>query len=210
MEWKDITTGQFLDLYKLATDKGLDELEKSSQAIGIIYDKTPRQVEEMTMGEFSAKSKEAGKFLTSNIPGKPVRFTQGKKGKYRIIYDPAKLRQRQYVEILHFGEKPIENMHLVMASLVRPVRWGTARKNTVKEHMAISEDLLTAPVTDIYHACVFFCSLYKNLMNSTRDYLVSEMMTTGMTREKANEMLTASINAMDGFTTQPVSLNTNG
>lgn len=216
MDWKDITVGQFLDLYKLGSEP-IEEMEKVERAVGIIYDLTPTQVEQLKVSEFNAKAKEAAKFLTSEIPGKRVRTIKVGKKRYRITYDPTKLRHRQYVEIIHFGEKPVDNMHLIMASLVQPKksfrgRGGSAIKfmftgksfepyydNQANDHGKIAEDMLNARVTDVYHACVFFCNLYKGLMQSTQDFLETEMMRTGRTRKEANELITASINAMDGF-----------
>src|SRR5690349_9474879 len=159
--WHTLTVGQFLDLYRLSINTELDEMGRLERAICIIYDLTERQVEEMLVTDFTQKAKHAAQFLTNKIPGKPVKKIKVGRNVYRITYDPTKLRHRQYVEVLTFGEKPIENMHLVMASVVQPVTWyGRAKRNEAEQHIEIANDMLKARVMDVYHTCVFFCKLY--------------------------------------------------
>lgn len=209
ISWDDITVGQFLDLYRLSINTDLDEMGKLERAVAIIYDRTEREVEEMTMGEFTSLSSHAAQFITTAIPGKPVTTIRVGRKRYRIIYNPTKLRQRQYVEVLHFATKPIENMHLIMASIVQPVKWwGGVSRNTAEMHPSITSDMLQAPVKHVYHACVFFCKLYGNLMQGIQGYLVAEMMKKGMSLIEASNLVTASANAMGGFTVPQGSQNT--
>lgn len=208
--WSTLTVGQFLDLYRISTDKSLEEMDKLEQAVGVIYNLTPREVEDLSMGKFTELSKQAAQFLTEKIPGKPVRIIKTEKRKYLITYNPASLRQRQYVEILHFGSKPVENMHLIMASLVQPITWyGRRKKNTAEDHPNIASDLLTAKVVDVYHACVFFCKLYINLIKNIRVSLEQQMITQGVTKEQASAAIQISIDAMAGFIPQQELQNMN-
>lgn len=192
-----------MDLYNLSQDTELDESDKCTRAVGIVYDMTDKQVEELPLSEYNSRVHEAGRFLLEKVPQiKPKRTIKAGNHKFTICYEPSKLRQRQFVEIMHFGKNPIANMNLVLASLVKPVKFGIATKNNAKDHDRISEQLLQAKVTDVFPACVFFCSLYKNLMISGRDFLVKEMLKAKMTEQEANELIMASINSMDGFSTQ--------
>jgi hypothetical protein len=201
--WNTLTVQQFVDLYRLSITQDIEEMTKLERAICIVYDKTEREIEEMKMGEFSELSKQVAVFLTQPIPGKPVRQIKVGGHRYSIIYNPANLQHRQYVEIITFGRKPIENMHLIMASIVQPVTWyGRKLPNLAINHQAIASDLLQAKVVDVYHACVFFCNLYGNLINNIRDYLVQQMMTKGLTKEESNQLVTYSIQSMVGFIPQ--------
>ncbi len=201
MDWSKITVQQFQDIYKLTKNTALDETDKVVRVIGVIFGVTEKQVDEMTQVEFNAKAKECA-FLMENtaIPGKPVsRMRIGTKW-YKIQYNPAKLRHRQYVEILHYSNSPIENMHLVLASLVQPVKWGIVRKNKAEDHEAIAADMLNASLCEVYHAAVFFCKLFINSMESLRQYLVAEMMKTKkIARTTAEQIVGVSLNAMAGF-----------
>ena len=204
MTWRTLTVGHFLDLYRISgLDK--DEMEKAELAVGAIYSKTPSQVEDLKMSEFLTLSKVAGSFLTGPIPGKAVRNIKVGLKKYKIEYDPKKLAQRQYVEVVHFATEPIENMALIMASIVRPVRFGVAYPNNANHHQDYVEDILKARVIDVYHTCVFFCSQFRDLMKCTLDYLET---TKERITKKDRAMIMSSINAMVGFTRPQRSPNT--
>ncbi|HEX2684635.1 MAG TPA: hypothetical protein VHL77_11910, partial [Ferruginibacter sp.] len=74
------------------------------------------------MIEFNKLAKECSFLTGEKMPGKPVNSFRIGRNKYVINYKPTTLKHRQYVEILSFAEKPIENMHYIMASLVNPNR----------------------------------------------------------------------------------------
>jgi len=201
MTWNKITLGQFQDIYRLSQDKELDEMERISRVISIIYGLSEAQVEDLTIPKFNELAKSCAFVMNGEIPGKPVRsFRIGTK-KFAINYKPQSLKHRQYVEILHFSEKPIDNMHYIMASLVNPVRFGFKLKNKADEHSKLSEAMLDAPFLAVYHSCIFFCKLYSNSIEAIRPYLISEMMSKGMTEMEANRLMTVSISALDGFIT---------
>ncbi len=205
LSWQTITVQQFQDVYRLSlspsTGSGLDEMQKLERIIAILYNKSEKEVEEMTMTEFTTCAKECAFIMElEKIPGKRVKYIRCGKRKYGIQYNPAKLRHRQYVEILHFGDKPIENMHLIMASLVQPVKFGFWKKNEAAMHEQVAADMLNAPLINVYHATVFFCKLYVNLITDIKDYLVAEMMKNGkMEKKEAEALVDISRNAMAGF-----------
>jgi len=202
LHWQNITVQQFQDVYRLTEDKTLDDMQRLEKVIAILFDKTERQVEELTVEEFTDCAKQCAFIMqVEQIPGKPVKYIRCGTRRYGIQYNPAKLRHRQYVEILHFGDKPIDNMHLIMASLVQPVKLGFWRKNEAVDHAQIAQDMLDSPVIHVYHAAVFFCKLYVNLIAAIKDYLVVEMMekNSTITKEEAERLVDISRNAMAGF-----------
>ena len=199
LSWDNITVQQFQDIYRLSLNTSLDEMDKLERVICILYNKTEKEVEELSMQEFKECAKECSFVLTDKIPGKPVKYIKVGARKYGIQYAVHKLRHRQYVEILHFSEKPIENMHYIMASLVQPIKFGIWKKNEAEMHETISLDMLNAKVVDVYHTCVFFCKLYVNLIKNIQGSLVVEMMSKGMTKTQAETVLNASATVMDGF-----------
>jgi hypothetical protein len=199
LSWGTITVQQFQDIHRLSISPDLDEFDRVERAICILFDMTEQQVDDLPVTTFNALARQCTFALTDKVPGKPVKSFRIGRNKYAITYDPTKLRHRQYVEVLTFGEKPIENMHFIMASLVQPVRWGIRRKNEAKDHEAIATDMLNARLVDVYHSCVFFCKLWVSLMERIRASLVLQMMRAGMTKDTALELLNSSINAMAGF-----------
>lgn len=211
MTWDKITLGQFQDIYKLSKDKALDEFDKVSRIISIVYNFTEAQVDELPLTKFNELSRNCAFILKDEIPGKAVRSFSVSGRKYAINYKPSTLKHRQYVEILHFANNSMDNMHNIMASLVQPVKWGMRKPNKVgyriqpnsaDDHAKVADDMLNAPFTVVYHSCIFFCKLYKASIEHIQDYLIAEMMTKGMTEQKATRMLNYSISAMDGFITQ--------
>jgi len=203
LSWQNITVQQYLDIYRLSLNTDLDDMAKLERVICILFDMTEQQVDNLSMLEFTELSKEVGFIMNGDIPGKPVRNIKVGRKKYSITYDPSKLKHRQYVELIHFGESPIENMHMIMASVVQPVAWyGKKLPNKADDHEMISSDMLQAPVIHVYHACVFFCKIYVSLITNIKDSLVVQMMNQGTSRKKAEELITASINVMAGFIPQ--------
>lgn len=205
LTWNDITVEQFLSIYKLSQSPELDDMTRLERAVCIMFDKTEKQVDEMRMGEFNTLSSQCAFVLTEQVPGKAKRVIKANGHRYRVTYSPSKLRHRQYVEVLHFGEKPIENMNMIMASIVEPVTWyGRKLRNRAEDHEAIASDLLQAKVVDVYHSAVFFCKLYINLISNIRGYLEAQLVEQNRaeTPEMASQMITALINAMAGFIPQ--------
>lgn len=105
ISWSTLTVQQFLDLYRLSITPDLEEMTRLERAVAILYDKTEREVEEMRMIEFTTLSQQAAEFLTKKIPGKPVKTIHVGKNRYRIIYDPTKLRHRQGFQLFR-GRPP--------------------------------------------------------------------------------------------------------
>lgn len=202
--WNNITVQQYQEVYRLAISKDLDDMEKLCKAIAILYDLTESQVDELSVLEFSKQAKQIEFiFNTSEIPGKPVRTIRIGKRKYAIPYKISELTHGQYIDILHFSEKPIENMHFIMARLVQPLQWGLfKKKNKAEEIHEVAEEMLSARLTDVYHSCVFFCKVYLNLIKAMEVSLIAEMTREKkMTPEQAKALLNYSIESMAGFIT---------
>jgi hypothetical protein len=199
MEWKDITLGEFQMIWHIANNTD-DEMEKLTAAIGVLFNMTESEVNDLTTWEFNLFSKEAAFVFNSDIPGKPKRIIKSGLRLYGIQYDVRKLRYRQSAEVAHFSNDIIGNMHYLMASIVQPIAWyGKWKKNEAKDHERIAEDMLQVRFIDVYHACVFFCNLFRNFIKATRGFLEMELSKTGMDTLEAHLLLTNSIEDMDGF-----------
>jgi len=198
--WNKITVAQFQAIYKLSQDKTMPPEDVACGIISILYNMTLTQVDELPMSTFNELAKASTAMLNvEDMPGKPVRILKANGKKYGIIYDPTKLKHRQYVETIQYSDKPIENMHLIMASIVQPVNWfGRWGKNDVNKHADVAADIQQARMIDVYHTCVFFCKLYLNSMQAIKPYLVNEMIKKGVSQQTATELLTNSINIMAG------------
>jgi hypothetical protein len=208
--WDNITVSQFIRLNQIGKEKEIDDATRAEETIKILFDLTDMQLDEMSIKEFNQYSKSCADVLTVNFDSniKPKKIIKGKNKKYFIIYDPCKLTHRQFAEIQFFSTDMINNIHMILASIVQPIgKFGRRLKNTAEQHESISEDLLDAKIIDVYGSCVFFCKLYRNSLNHIKDYLINRMMKMGAKKEQALLLLETSINSLDGSIIQKRSQN---
>lgn len=198
MKWEDITVQQFQEVHRLSNDTGLDDMDRITNTIGIMFNKSEKEIDEMSYYEFGQLSRQCSFLLINDVPGKPVNTIKIGTRKYAIPYKPSELKYRQYVEIVTWSKDIIPNLHYIMASLVQPVRFGIKRSNKAKDHSRIAEDMKEAKIIDIYHSCVFFCKLFMASIETTKDSLVNQMMKMGRNREEAETWLNASVTSMAG------------
>lgn len=200
--WHDITVGQFIELNQLSDNKELDDFDKAEYAIAIIYGIARQQVQSMQLKEFNALAKSCKNLMDSKIEGNPKKIIKGTNHKYFIEYDPHKLTQRQFVEIQFFSSNMMDNIHLILASIVNKIgKFGKKLQNKSEDHSDIANDLLGVPISDIYNSCVFFCKLYLNSLVHIRGYLIHKMMKEGATKEQAQALINSSINVTAGSIT---------
>jgi hypothetical protein len=72
------------------------------------------------------------------------------------------------------------------------------QKYDASKHEQYSEDMLTARFIDVYHSLVFFYQVYRNWIEVSQDYMVSKLMQTGMTQDKAKEVVQDLCTTLDG------------
>lgn len=209
--WETITVAQYQELYRLSLSTGLDEFTKVENAVCILYNLSENEVGDLNIQKFKEyASNIAFVFSKETIPGKAQKYLKCGTKKYKVNYRVTDLTHGQYVSLQHFSEKPIENMHYILACISNPVRFGIKFKNKTSKHLKYSQDLLNARMIDVYHSSVFFCKVYTNSIKAIRGYLENQMIMTGATKKEAASLLNHSINAMDGFIQQSSSLNLRG
>jgi hypothetical protein len=202
MNWQSLTVEQYQHIHKISSSSIPDE-EKSTKYLSILLDKTEKEIEELSIPVYSKHCRELAALFLQDIPGKPQRYIKAD-GLYRVNYEVSTMRFAQYAEIKTFLQGGVvENLHLIMASVVDPVIdyiiWRKPLKNSSKDHEKRATALLQAKFVDCYHTALFFYQFYKNSMLAMKPYLEAEMMKK-MTKEQAAEVLET---ALDGFTMQP-------
>lgn len=206
LNWSNITVQQYQDVYRFVEDESLDDMARLDAVIGSLFDLTANEVDNLSVEQYTSFAKQCTFVLEAvEIPGKAVKYIKANGRKYFVNYSPRtllrNLRHRQYVEAMTFAEKPIENLHLFLASLVQPVRFGFwPVKNKAEQHEQVAEDMLHAPFVNAYHAAVFFCKLYEASMKVIGACLSEEMRRTGkLSKREADIMVKHLQSAMDGF-----------
>lgn len=201
--WQTLTVGQYQELYRLSLSTGLDDFAKLEKAICIVYNLSENQVDDLSITKFKQLASEVSFVFESEvIPGKAQKYIKAGTKKYLVNYNVTDLTHGQYVSIQHFADKPIENMHYILACVVNPVRFGIKLKNKADHHLKYAEQLKNARMIDVYNSCVFFCKVYTSSIKAIRGYLEAQMMMQGKTKKEAMILLSHSINAMDGFIQQ--------
>jgi hypothetical protein len=163
---------------------------------------TEAQVDSLTITQFN-KLKKSILFLTQPIAGKPVKYISINKTKrYKINYDVSKMPFARYIESKVFSEDLYNNLHKLAATMVIPQKrilgiWFK-QKYDASKHEQYSEDMLTARFIDVYHSLVFFYQVYRNWIEVSQDYMVSKLMQTGMTQDKAKEVVQDLCTTLDG------------
>jgi hypothetical protein len=202
--WNKINVWQYQQIYNVynSKDKYLTEIEVDSKLVSIVNNMTDAQVDSLSLTEFR-KLKRSIIFLTKPIEGKPVKYISINKNKrYKLNYDVSKMPFARYIESKVFSEDLYNNLHKLAATMVIPQKrilgiWFK-QKYDASKHEQYSEDMLTARFIDVYHSLVFFYQLYRNWIEVSQDYMVSKLMQTGMTQEKAKEVVQDLCTTLDG------------
>jgi hypothetical protein len=197
MTWNDLTVGQYQRLYPIITSDLSDE-KKLQQ---IVFD---LEGKDCTAADLERKMSEYAFLSQMDIKPKAMkRFNVGGRW-YRFNYDIEKMPAARYVEIKTFmGGDFVNNMHMIMASAVVPIKrkWFgfVDTKYESDNHSFYANDMQDANFIDCYNSLVFF---YLRLAHSTKNFLPfmrkSQKMKKAM--KKAEEILLQSIT--DGYSPQ--------
>ena len=204
MTWNELTVWQYQQIYPIVTkpEKDWTNLDVESKLVGIIYNLTETQVDSLTIQQFN-NLRGTLDFLDNKIEGKPVKYTQVNGKRYRFVYDVQQIKAARYIESKVFSTDLINNLHKLAASMVMPQRktwygkWVDDKYDAAK-HSEYAADLQASNFIHIYHSVVFFYQVYRNWIEVTKDYLVTEMTNKGMTKEVADQVVQTLCETLDG------------
>lgn len=204
MTWNELTVWQYQQIYPIVTkpEKDWTNLDVESKLVGIIYNLTDTQVDSLTIQQFN-NLRGTLDFLDNKIEGKPVKYTQVNGKRYRFVYDVQQMKAARYIESKVFSTDLISNLHKLAASMVMPQRktwygkWVDDKYDAAK-HSEYAADLQASNFVHIYHSVVFFYQVYRNWIEVTKDYLVTEMTNKGLTREVADQVVQTLCETLDG------------
>ena len=204
MTWNELTVWQYQQIYPIVTkpEKDWTNLDVESKLVGIIYNLTDTQVDSLTIQQFN-NLRGTLNFLDDKIEGKAVKYTQVNGKRYRFIYDVQQMKAARYIESKVFSTDLISNLHKLAASMVMPQRktwygkWVDDEYNAAK-HSEYAADIQASNFVHIYHSVVFFYQVYRNWIEVTKDYLVTEMTSKGLTKEVAEGVVQTLCETLDG------------
>jgi hypothetical protein len=203
MNWKKVTLSHYQQIYPILKSD-LEGWEKDLQVVSILYNLTDAEIDELPISHYH-RLRDAASFIYTEIPkGNTPKYIKGRKRTYKVNYQIEQIPFARYAEVKHFSgseEDYFKNLHLLMASMVTPVGLLKRKlKYNSDEHLDYAEDLQFAPFADIYHASVFFCHLYRNLIYASPAYLVDLFQST-MTPSQAKSLYLDLCSSLDGFIT---------
>ena len=166
LNWKTITVEQYQHVAKMLSSKD-DEVDKLVSLVAYLHGKTLKQVDDMPTKKFSKLVAKVYPFLYS-IPQVPIRASIKIKGKrYIPTFDVARMKFGQYCEAMTFlkskevGVLPMENLHLICASIMQPFDWFKVKPNPGGDRWQIEWErranaILSAPFLHVYNYVVCF------------------------------------------------------
>jgi hypothetical protein len=204
MTWNELTVWQYQQIYPIVTkpEKDWTNLDVESKLVGIIYNLTDTQVDSLTIQQFN-NLRGTLTFLDDKIEGKPVKYTEVNRKRYRFVYDIQQIKAARYIESKVFSTDLVSNLHKLAASMVVPQkktwygRWVDEEYNAAK-HSQYADDLQASNFIHIYNSVVFFYQVYRNWIEVSRGYLVKEMMAKGLTTELAQGVVQTLCETLDG------------
>ena len=204
MTWNELTVWQYQQIYPIVTkpEKDWTNLDVESKLVGIIYNLTDTQVDSLSISQFN-NLRGTLDFLDHKIEGKPVKYTEVNGKRYRFIYDVQQMKAARYIESKVFSTDLISNLHKLAASMVVPQKktwygkWVDDTYDAAK-HSEYAADIQASNFVHIYHSVVFFYQVYRNWIEVTKDYLVTEMTSKGLTKEVAEGVVQTLCETLDG------------
>lgn len=205
MNWSNVTVWQYQQMENLFSKKGDDtELDLAVKILAILTDRTESQIDSLSIIDLKKQLKGID-FVTKDKPNpKPIDYIKVGNKKYKCVYDIKRIPYARYIESKFFGADVTKNLHKIAASMVMPMKWTwrgwKIAKYDASKHEDYAQDLLSAPFEAVYGSVVFFCQVYADSIASLKDYLIQEMMKSGMKEEEAEMSIKDLCRIMDGFT----------
>lgn len=155
--WDKIIVEQYQQITAINKQE-MAEDEKIVQVIQILFNLTEAQVNDLPLSTFQQYATQAGIAFQTLRPGQWKKTIKANGKRYRLQYDPATLRFGQYIELQHFLKGGlVENLHLLAASIARPVQFRFfTMPNRSEQHAQVADDFLTANFLDLFSCLVFF------------------------------------------------------
>jgi hypothetical protein len=195
MKWNNLTLWQYQQLMPIITNPNKDwtELDKEVKLLSVITGLTEYQIDSLTIEDLKELRKDLV-FLDEPIEGKPVDFIVINGRRYRMNYDIKNMPAARYIESKVFSKDTLANLHKIAASMVIPQKktWfgkWVDDKYDASKHEQYAQDMQEANFIHIYHSLVFFYQVYRNWIEVSRDYMIAEMTTAGMTTEQAQQVV---------------------
>lgn len=202
MDYSNVSIWQYQQMINLRNKKDNTYLDNRVALVAILNNMTESQVDSLSKAEFNKLEAELD-FLNEEVSSKPTKYIEVNGKRYKAIYDVSRMPFARYIETKVFGENFVDNLHKLAATMFMPQkrnifgRWVNDKYDAGK-HEEYSNDMLSAKFIDVYGSLVFFYQVYRNWIEVSRDYLESNLISQGISKEVAKEVVQNLCNILDG------------
>lgn len=209
MTWNDVSVWQWQQLQMLHLKKEEDQtdLDLAIRALCILKNYTESEVDSFSIERLKRELKDIEFVSTTQPEAKPVDVIKVNGRKYRCIYDIRNLPTARYLETKYFGNDIVFNLHRIGASMVSPMKftWKGFKicKYDASKHDDYANDLLEAKFVNVYGSVVFFCQIFKQLIDNSKDYLMNNQ-ELKKTMPNIEDLVVDLWKNLDGFTKLPL------
>lgn len=211
MNWNSLTVEQYQTLYPIITREDLTNLDRLVEIISVCEGLSIEEIDGWPFGKLMDKEKEYSFLYNMDFDKTAKRYIDCNGKRYKFVWEIQKMPAARYIEAKTYGQDVAGNVHRIMASCAMPMKktlwWWQTTKYDAREHETYANDFKKAKFVDVYNCVVFFCQLLKDWIESSKDYLVSQMEQV-MSKIQAETLLHSLWETMDGYTTLNKSLNT--
>ena len=199
MSWDKINVFQYQQLYPILKEE--NESVKISKAISVLFGLTYNQISSLSVEQY-IKYKKSLSFLKEDISTKPAKYIKVGMKRYKCVYDIKKIPAARYIETKVFSNDFVDNIHKIAASMVIPMKltllgWKEDIYDASK-HDEYASDMLEAKFKDVYNSIVFFYLVYRNWIEVSMDYLISQKMKENMSHSQATKEVQDLLSILDG------------
>lgn len=176
--WSDVKVGTWQELNLIESD---NDITKKIQQVSILTDCDEAEIRQLPIRQWQELNQQLD--LIQRPMSKIIKTkieVDGKK--YGIIPDFNFLTTGEFLDAENWKDKPIENLHLYLALIYRPIVKENGEEYQIEPHKSdgfmrraeLFRDHLT--IDEIYSAVLFFSALGLNCMQVIADYLEEEPM----------------------------------
>jgi hypothetical protein len=195
--WEGITIQKFVDYYRAAHAKDVDEFDKELHLLSILTGLDVSDIECLALSDIKMLIEKTSFVkqldIKDNLPGKFIC-----KGKwFKVNYEVNKLSGGQYIDLMDFCKddaKIMENLHFIIATITTPLTLFffeekydhiTNRKRRTElynESFKNRAELFRRhlPVSIAYPLALFFYAVWEKLLPSIEDCLKGELKGMGI------------------------------
>jgi hypothetical protein len=163
-----MTVEQFQRLTRIY-ELDLPEEDKARMYVKSLANLTDGEINKMHVSKFNkigAKVQKAFEVKGYDLQnGKPRKYFMVNGRFYRFNYDLKKPPNNaaRYMEVATYATDIIGNLHLILASMVTPIKWFRSVKPKAWQHEHIANEMKKLDFAVAYHAAVFFLESFQEI-----------------------------------------------